>query len=481
MSTFMAEQSLPPTPSPMSAFEVGFEGASLEEYREPVRCYAKLCTSGPAEAEQLTAEAFALAVEWRRQGEELPWLPLLLMAVLETAEVWLAQGHGEWLSAELSVWSHERAAQRSRAPEQQPLALRTLQRMAPADAELLWASQVEGLDIRSDAGAGSWAPNRERDVARVKEVFRRRCLWVRAIDVVDSHGECRGYLGLLEATTRSPHERSPHDLQQHLAVCARCSETAACLRVYDDLPGVLVRGVLGWGGGAYLDRRRIAARSHRNGPAYMARRHRAAGWQEFLRGRSAWVGAAVLLAAVGMVSLLSSMPWESTPSSDQGAAGANGVAPTVSAIAPQAPPATAGDAAVSSASHTARDTPMPAMNGASPSVGSTEETGPYCTASYTLVKQWYGGFQAEVRITPRATINDWTVRWTYTNGQRVTQMWNGEFTQDGDTVVITPANYDDTVAAGATLPLGYQGTSSTYNPAPKYITLDGYRCQSRPR
>ncbi|MCX5287057.1 MULTISPECIES: cellulose-binding domain-containing protein [unclassified Streptomyces] len=465
----MANHSSPPAPPQMSAPEDGLEGACLEGYREAVLCYARLCTTGLAEAEQLADEAFSLAAEWRHQGEHLPWLPLLLMAVLETADRWLTQGQGAWLSTELSGWLCERSARQSRAPEQQPLALQALQRMAPADAELLWAALVEGLNIRGDAGAGTWAPNREREVARVKAAFRQRCLWARAVEVVESDGRCRGYVGLLEAVTRSPHERSPDDLQQHLAGCARCAETAVCLRVSDDLPGVLVTAVLGWGGEAYLERRKIAARRHQGGPASMERRHRATGWQVSLRGRPVWASAAVLLAAIGMVSVLSSMPWESTPGSDQGATGE-----AVSAVAPQTPPIRR---ATASATHAA---PMPVTSGVSPSLsaGSTEKPGAYCTAIYTLVKQWPGGFQAEVRITPRSTMTDWTVRWTYTDGQRVTQMWNGEFAQDGDTVLITPADYDGTIAAGDTLSLGYLGTSSTYNSAPEYITVDGHPCQS---
>lgn len=153
MSTFMANHSSPPAPPQMSAPEDGLEGACLEGYREAVLCYARLCTTGLAEAEQLADEAFSLAAEWRHQGEHLPWLPLLLMAVLETADRWLTQGQGAWLSTELSGWLCERSARQSRAPEQQPLALQALQRMAPADAELLWAALVEGLNIRGDAGA----------------------------------------------------------------------------------------------------------------------------------------------------------------------------------------------------------------------------------------------------------------------------------------------------------------------------------------
>lgn len=490
MSTFMADQSLPPAPPRRPAREAGIEGALLEDYREAVLCYARLCTTGLSEAEQLADEAFSLAEEWRHQGERLPWLPLLLVAALETADGWLTQGQGERLSTNLTGWLCERSALEPRAPKQQPLALLALQRMAPADAELLWVALVEGLNILSDAGSDTWAPNTEREVARVKAAFRQRCLWARAVEVVDSDHQCRGYLGLMEAVTRSPHERSPDDLQQHLAGCARCAETAVCLRVSDDLPNLLVTAVLGWGGEAYLDRRRIVARRHPGGSAHMERRHRAAGWQACLRGRPAWAGAVVLLAAIGMVSVLSSAPWRSSPASDQGAD------PAVSAVAPQAPPiggptasathaapssSSATDAAgPSSSSHRARNASMPVTSGVSPSpsADSTKEPAAYCTASYTLVKQWPGGFQALVRITPRAKMTDWTVRWTYADGQLVTQMWNGEFTQEGDLVVVTPADYDGTVAAGDTLPLGYQGTSSTYNSAPEHITVDGHPCQS---
>jgi hypothetical protein len=74
----MADQSLPPAPSQVSAQGAGPGEALMDEYREAVLCYADLCTTSPAEAEQLAEEAFTLGIEWRRQGEQLPWLPLLL-------------------------------------------------------------------------------------------------------------------------------------------------------------------------------------------------------------------------------------------------------------------------------------------------------------------------------------------------------------------------------------------------------------------
>ncbi|MEU6918441.1 RICIN domain-containing protein [Streptomyces olindensis] len=313
----MANQSLPPAVPQVSVQGARPEDELLEEYREAVLCYATLCTTSPAEAVQLAYEAFTLGIEWRRQGEQLPWLPLLLMAVLEMAGRWQMQGRGEPLSTELSIWLYERVAQQHIAPEQPPLALRALQQMPTADAELLWAAEVEGLHTKSDAGGRPWEVTREWEVTRVREAFRQCCQGVYAAEVADSDEECRGYLGLLEAATRSPEEWAPEDLQRHLAGCARCSETAACLTLSDESPVVLATGVLGWGGREYLDRRRIAGERDPAGPAHQEDQRKIAGWRAPLRRRPVWAaGAVILLAVTAVVGVnLSSTPSEPTSTS----------------------------------------------------------------------------------------------------------------------------------------------------------------------
>lgn len=312
----MTNQSLPPALPQVSVPEAKPGDELPEEYREAVLCYASLCTTSPAKAAQLAYEAFTLGIEWRRQGVQLPWLPLLLMAVLEMADRWQMQGRGEPLSTELSIWLYERAAQQPIAPQQPPLALRALQQMPTADAELLWAVEVEGLHTKSDAGGRPWEETREWEVTRVREAFRECCQGVYAADVADSNEECRGYLGLLETATRSPEAWAPEDLQRHLAACARCSETAACLTLSDELPVVLATGVLGWGGREYLDRRRIAGERGPGGPTHQEDQRKIAGWRASLRRRSAWaVGAVMLLAVTAVVGVLSSTPSEPTSTS----------------------------------------------------------------------------------------------------------------------------------------------------------------------
>jgi mannan endo-1,4-beta-mannosidase len=57
-----------------------------------------------------------------------------------------------------------------------------------------------------------------------------------------------------------------------------------------------------------------------------------------------------------------------------------------------------------------------------------------CSAAYTIVGQWPGGFQGEVRVTAGSSaIAGWTVAWTFANGQSVTQAWNATVTGSGST------------------------------------------------
>jgi mannan endo-1,4-beta-mannosidase len=49
-----------------------------------------------------------------------------------------------------------------------------------------------------------------------------------------------------------------------------------------------------------------------------------------------------------------------------------------------------------------------------------------CAAAYSILNQWPGGFQGEVRVTAgSAATGSWTVTWTFANGQIVTQEQHG--------------------------------------------------------
>jgi mannan endo-1,4-beta-mannosidase len=91
-----------------------------------------------------------------------------------------------------------------------------------------------------------------------------------------------------------------------------------------------------------------------------------------------------------------------------------------------------------------------------------------CSATYTVTNQWQGGFQGEVRVTAgTAAITGWTTRWTYANGQTVTQAWNATLTSSGATVTARNADYNGRLAAGASTSFGFIGgwTGSNAPPA----------------
>ncbi|GGM32948.1 cellulose binding domain-containing protein [Dactylosporangium sucinum] len=101
---------------------------------------------------------------------------------------------------------------------------------------------------------------------------------------------------------------------------------------------------------------------------------------------------------------------------------------------------------------------------ASPSSG-----GSRCTATYRVISQWGGAFQAEVTVTnTSATASSaWTTTFTFANGQQVSQAWNTTLTQSGATVTARNVTYNGTVAPGASTSLGFLASwNNTTNTAP---------------
>ncbi|WP_349345164.1 cellulose binding domain-containing protein [Streptomyces rapamycinicus] len=99
-----------------------------------------------------------------------------------------------------------------------------------------------------------------------------------------------------------------------------------------------------------------------------------------------------------------------------------------------------------------------------------------CTARFQLVNEWPDGFKAAVTLTSRESLNDWRVTWTFRDSQRVTQMWDGEFTQHGSKVTATSADYNKRVKAGGSLSMGFLGSWSDGNRPPGSFTLNGRPC-----
>ncbi|MEV6345445.1 cellulose binding domain-containing protein [Actinoplanes sp. NPDC051851] len=101
-----------------------------------------------------------------------------------------------------------------------------------------------------------------------------------------------------------------------------------------------------------------------------------------------------------------------------------------------------------------------------------------CTVAYTVTSSWPGGFGANVTVTNLGdALSSWTLVWSYTGGQTVTQAWNTTLTQSGTQVTAKNASYNGTVATNGTVSFGFNGAlTGTTNPAPTAFTLNGTAC-----
>ncbi|BCB90671.1 cellulase family glycosylhydrolase [Phytohabitans suffuscus] len=90
-----------------------------------------------------------------------------------------------------------------------------------------------------------------------------------------------------------------------------------------------------------------------------------------------------------------------------------------------------------------------------------------CTAAYSVMGQWPGGFQGDVRVTAGSgAISGWTVTLTFPDGQRVTQVWNATVTTSGATATARNVSYNGSLGAGASTNFGFLGSWTGGNGAP---------------
>ncbi|MFC5954873.1 cellulose binding domain-containing protein [Streptomyces pratens] len=101
-----------------------------------------------------------------------------------------------------------------------------------------------------------------------------------------------------------------------------------------------------------------------------------------------------------------------------------------------------------------------------------------CKVTYEITNQWPDGFQAQVQVTNTGSgaWNGWSLTWSFTDGQRVSQLWNGAHTQSGSAVTVRNTDWNGTVAAGSSAGFGFTASRSATNTKPAAFALDGRAC-----
>ncbi|MFB6832726.1 glycosyl hydrolase family 18 protein [Streptomyces hydrogenans] len=137
----------------------------------------------------------------------------------------------------------------------------------------------------------------------------------------------------------------------------------------------------------------------------------------------------------------------------------------------QAPTRRRGFRARTAAALTALALPLAAMVGlASPAEAATS-----ATATYTKTQDWGTGFGANwtVKNTGTTTITSWTLEWDYPTGTRVTSAWDATVTSSGNHWTAKNVGWNGTLAPGASVSFGYNGSGSG---APTGCKINGASC-----
>src|SRR5512146_2148709 len=100
-----------------------------------------------------------------------------------------------------------------------------------------------------------------------------------------------------------------------------------------------------------------------------------------------------------------------------------------------------------------------------------------CSVNYAVSSQWQGGSGANVSITNLGDpLTSWTLTWSFSAGQTVTQAWNTTLTQSGSAVTAKNVSYNGSVPTNGTVSFGFNGSWTGSNPAPTSFAVNGVTC-----
>jgi hypothetical protein len=101
------------------------------------------------------------------------------------------------------------------------------------------------------------------------------------------------------------------------------------------------------------------------------------------------------------------------------------------------------------------------------------------TATLSVEHTWQTGFIAHFTITNSSMVplSDWKLEFDLPVGEGVSHTWNSTFTQSGTHYVLTPANWNRTIAPGGSATGGFRGVLSGSYVPPSNCVLNGqYFC-----
>jgi hypothetical protein len=101
-----------------------------------------------------------------------------------------------------------------------------------------------------------------------------------------------------------------------------------------------------------------------------------------------------------------------------------------------------------------------------------------CSVTYTQ-NDWGSGATVSITIKNNGTsaIDGWNLAWNFPDNQKITNLWNGSYTQSGTSVTVTNLSYNSRIPAGGTVNFGFNISYSGTNAKPTSFMLNGTVCE----
>ncbi|MFR9797013.1 glycosyl hydrolase family 18 protein [Streptomyces sp. MS06] len=108
-------------------------------------------------------------------------------------------------------------------------------------------------------------------------------------------------------------------------------------------------------------------------------------------------------------------------------------------------------------------------------LASSAQAATNATAGYTKTQDWGTGFEGKwtVKNTGTTSLSSWTIEWDFPSGTAVTSAWDADVTSSGNHWTAKNKSYNGTLAPGASVSFGFNGTGSG---SPSHCTLNGGGC-----
>ena len=135
--------------------------------------------------------------------------------------------------------------------------------------------------------------------------------------------------------------------------------------------------------------------------------------------------------------------------------------PIVSTVTPSQTPNTPSTQNTTNAANTTSTTSTPSTPNSLKSV------------NYVIINDWGAGATIEVTIknNGNTALNNWNVSWKFSGNQKITNLWNADYSQNGADVTVKSTTWNGVIDAGSSVSFGFNISYSGSNDIPKEFTV----------